>query len=81
MLIFDETMQFRLVFFQRTLWQLIDEAISACVDNKDLAFRWMDKAYQEHSPGIIMLKVDPKYNPIRSDQRFSDLMHRLRIPE
>jgi len=55
--------------------------IYIALGDKDLAFRWMDKAYQEHSPGIIMLKADPKYNPIRSDQRFSDLMHRLRIPE
>jgi TolB-like protein/DNA-binding winged helix-turn-helix (wHTH) protein len=49
--------------------------------DKDLAFAWLDKAYQEHSPGIIMLNVDPKYDPIRSDRRFADLMRRIRIPQ
>jgi TolB-like protein/Tfp pilus assembly protein PilF len=49
--------------------------------DKELAFAWLEKAYKEHSPGIIMLKVDPKYDPIRSDPRFADLMRRIHIPQ
>ena len=49
--------------------------------DKDLAFAWLEKAYAEHSPGIIMMKVDPKYDPLRSDPRFAELMRRIHIPQ
>ena len=55
--------------------------IYIALGDKDLAFTWLDKAYEEHSPTIVMLKVDPKYDPIRSDRRFSALMRRVRIPQ
>jgi tetratricopeptide (TPR) repeat protein len=55
--------------------------IYIALGDKDLAFTWLDKAYEEHSPTIVMLKVDPKYDPIRSDRRFSALMRRIGIPQ
>jgi TolB-like protein/DNA-binding winged helix-turn-helix (wHTH) protein len=55
--------------------------IYIALGDKDLAFAWLDEAYADHSPDIIMLKVDPKYDPARSDRRFADLMRRVRIPQ
>lgn len=55
--------------------------IYIALGDKELAFAWLEKAYQDHSPDIIMLKVDPKYDPVRSDRRFADLMRRIRIPQ
>jgi DNA-binding winged helix-turn-helix (wHTH) protein/TolB-like protein len=44
---------------------------------KDLAFAWLDKAFQERSPWLIHLNVDPRFDPVRSDPRFRDLIRRL----
>jgi TolB-like protein/Tfp pilus assembly protein PilF len=43
----------------------------------DLAFEWLEKAYQERSEWLSWLKVDPKLDSIRSDARFHALMKRV----
>jgi TolB-like protein/DNA-binding winged helix-turn-helix (wHTH) protein/Tfp pilus assembly protein PilF len=45
--------------------------------NKDEAFAWLQKALAEHSFVLLALKVDPAYDPLRSDPRFQDLLRRL----
>lgn len=45
--------------------------------NKDQAFAWLQKAFAEHSIVLLGLKVDPAYDPLRSDPRFQDLLRRL----
>jgi hypothetical protein len=45
--------------------------------NKDEAFAWLQKAFAEHSIVVLALKVDPAYDPLRSDPRFHDLLRRL----
>ena len=42
--------------------------------NKDEAFTWLQKAYLEHSFSLTALKVDPLYDPLRSDPRFQTLL-------
>lgn len=44
--------------------------------DKDRAFEWLEKAYSQHSNVITMLKVDPIYDPLRDDPRFTNLMRR-----
>jgi hypothetical protein len=46
-----------------------------------VAFMWLDKAYENHSPDILLLKTDPTYAPIRSDPRFADLVRRIGLPQ
>jgi len=48
--------------------------------DKDAAFVWLEKAYDEHSEGMITLKRSPTYDKIRSDPRFADLLRRVGIP-
>jgi len=43
---------------------------------KDRAFEWLGKAYEERSHLILYLKTDPFFDPLRSDPRFSDLLNR-----
>jgi tetratricopeptide (TPR) repeat protein len=43
----------------------------------DHAFDWLEKAYAVHSPDITTLKVDPIFKSVRSDPRFTDLLHRI----
>ncbi len=46
---------------------------------KDEAFAWLQKAYLAHSPALTALKVDPLYDPLRSDPRFEELLRRLAL--
>jgi TolB-like protein/uncharacterized membrane protein len=51
------------------------------LNDRDDAFLWLQKAYSEHSPGLTALKVDPLYDPLRSDSRFNVLLLRLGLAE
>lgn len=41
------------------------------------AFVWFERAYQEKSNILQFLKVHPFFDPVRSDPRFKDLVHRV----
>ena len=51
--------------------------ICAGLVEKDKAFEWLEKAYEEHF--IIAIKVHPAYDPLRSDPRFADLLRRMNL--
>jgi eukaryotic-like serine/threonine-protein kinase len=44
---------------------------------KDKAFEWLEKAYEERSIGAP--KVNPIWDPLRSDPRFTDLLRRMNL--
>lgn len=44
---------------------------------KDRAIEQLNKAYEERAGWIINLKVEPLFDPLRSDPRFADLLHRM----
>jgi hypothetical protein len=43
----------------------------------DWALAGLERAFQEHSSGMVKLKVDPRLDPLRGNQRFVDLMRRV----
>jgi TolB-like protein/DNA-binding winged helix-turn-helix (wHTH) protein/Flp pilus assembly protein TadD len=43
----------------------------------DQAFVWLAQAYKEQSYILLLLKVFPFFDPIRTDPRFLDLLHRV----
>jgi TolB-like protein/DNA-binding winged helix-turn-helix (wHTH) protein len=47
-------------------------------DNEQ-AFAWLEKAYQEQSNILGLLKVHPYFDPLRGDPRFKELVHRVRL--
>jgi DNA-binding winged helix-turn-helix (wHTH) protein/TolB-like protein/Tfp pilus assembly protein PilF len=47
---------------------------------KDRAFAALEKAYEERSWGMGMLRVNPVFDPIRSDPRFAALLRRVNLP-
>jgi tetratricopeptide (TPR) repeat protein len=49
--------------------------------NKDRAFAWLNKAYEQRNWCIIYLKVDNVWDPLRSDPRFTDLLRRVGLPQ
>jgi tetratricopeptide (TPR) repeat protein len=56
-------------------------SIYAALGDKDQAFAWLDKADKEHDQFLPRLKVDPRFDNLRSDPRFKDLLRRVRLPE
>ena len=44
---------------------------------KDAAFAWLEKAYEQHSPMMAWLEVDPRFDTLRQEPRFQDLMRRV----
>jgi TolB-like protein/DNA-binding winged helix-turn-helix (wHTH) protein/Tfp pilus assembly protein PilF len=49
--------------------------------NKDEALAWLEKAYSQHSNVLTTLKVDPAFDPLRSDPRFQDLLRRVGLAQ
>jgi len=54
--------------------------IYVALDEKEQAFFWLQKAYQERSGLIPWLKVESKFDPLRSDPRFGNLLSRIGLP-
>jgi len=51
--------------------------IYIALGDKDQAFDWMQKAYEDRSAWLVYLKVDPLFDNVRQDARFTDLMRRV----
>ncbi|HKM89228.1 MAG TPA: hypothetical protein VJX29_01335 [Candidatus Acidoferrales bacterium] len=43
----------------------------------DQAMRWLEKAYEERIDYLVFLNVEPMSDPLRSDPRFQQLLHRI----
>jgi hypothetical protein len=52
----------------------------AGVGDNDQVVRWLEKAYEERSDFLVVLRVEPLFDPFRSDQGFQDLQHRIGLP-
>ncbi len=53
----------------------------AGLGDKEQAFAWLEKAYEERRDRIVWLNVDPLLEPLRSDPRFQDLVRRVGLPQ
>jgi tetratricopeptide (TPR) repeat protein len=53
--------------------------IYAGLGEKDKAFEWLEKGYEERSLAFGDIKVDPAFDPLRSDPRFADLLRRMNL--
>jgi TolB-like protein/Flp pilus assembly protein TadD len=52
--------------------------IYAALGNNDQAMTWLEKSYEERfNPGVLLR---PGFDPLRSDPRFQDLVHRIGLP-
>lgn len=48
---------------------------------KDEAIAWLQKGYEERDFRMTLLSVDTGFDGIRSDPRFVELVHKMRLPE
>jgi Flp pilus assembly protein TadD len=45
------------------------------------AFVWLEKAYQERDPQLTYLKAGRRFEPLREDPRFGQLVRRVGLPD
>jgi non-specific serine/threonine protein kinase len=79
-------------YWQKSLELFLDEAKRtyiqptifarnfASLGDKEQALQWLEKAYAERDSDLVYLRVEPMYDPLRSDLRFADLLRRIGLP-
>jgi hypothetical protein len=45
--------------------------------DKEQTFAWLEKAYQDRTFFLIWLKFEPRFDSLRGDPRFQDLLQRI----
>ncbi|HJT79649.1 MAG TPA: adenylate/guanylate cyclase domain-containing protein [Chthoniobacterales bacterium] len=65
----------------RTGREYIDPVLIAYIymalGDKDQAFMWLEKGFQDKAGDMPWLKIEPKVDPLRGDPRFADLLRRM----
>jgi serine/threonine protein kinase/Tfp pilus assembly protein PilF len=54
--------------------------VYAGLDDKDEAFRLLERGYREHTAGMVYLATDVAWYGMRSDPRYADLLRRMGLP-
>jgi serine/threonine-protein kinase len=49
--------------------------------DEDAALDWLHKACEERSMGVHWLKVEPIWDPLRGDPRFTAVLRELRLSD
>jgi len=47
---------------------------------KEKALSFLERAYEDHNVSLVWLKVHWRYDPLRSDPRYQDLLRRMNFP-
>ena len=55
--------------------------VHAGLGSYDIAFRWLTRAFQERSHWLVWLRLDPRWNGLRPDARFVELVKRMGFPK
>ena len=63
------------------MWPTSIAFIYIGLGDKERAFEWLEKSYEQRGPWLIHLKVDPMFDSLRSDPRFQDLLERMNFPD
>lgn len=55
--------------------------IHLLLEEKDEAFRWYEKAYQDRSQCMPYFGADPRLDSVRTDPRYQDIYRRMKFPQ
>lgn len=55
--------------------------VYAALDETDEAFEWLEKSYQKHEESLCSIGIDHKFNVIRNDPRFKELMKKIGLAQ
>ena len=54
--------------------------VYAALGDREETFAWLQKGFDVYAGGMNLLKRDPALDPLHSDPRFQDLLHRMNFP-
>jgi hypothetical protein len=60
------------------LWDLANAYVAA--DMKEKTFQTLFQGLQTHEPGLLQIRVDPDFDSIREDSRYSELVREIGFP-
>ena len=49
--------------------------------HQEEGLRWLEKAHEQHSNAMTILKVEPIYDPVRKEPKFQELLRRVGLGE
>ena len=79
----DEARRILTELRQRAAQKWVDPGVIALVHielgEKDQAFEWLEKTYEERTQWMLWLKIEPKFDPLRADPRFKALLRRVKL--
>jgi serine/threonine-protein kinase len=76
--VYDELLARSRREYVQPLWFAL---LSAALGRKEEAFEWLERAYDEHDPLLVILKHFRACDPLRDDPRFDALLKRLGFGE
>ena len=59
---------------------MIPALLAAQSDNPERCFFWLDRAFEERSPQLVYLGVDPQFDSVARDPRFQQMLRRVGLP-
>jgi hypothetical protein len=75
----DVLPQLQVLRDRRVLATLDVAAIHTLLGETDLAFECLDKAYRDRDSRLPFVKLDPRFDSLRADARFGDLLRRMNL--
>jgi hypothetical protein len=55
--------------------------VYAGLGSKSSTLEWLEKAYDDRSTWLTWIKVDPRFDIVRDDPRYRDLLRRMNLSE
>jgi hypothetical protein len=51
-----------------------------CLNDKEQAFAWLNRALDSRSPAMPFLRVEPRFDGLRTDLRLANMLRQIRSP-
>ena len=59
---------------------IVEPLLPVGIPDTNAGLDWLERAYDEQSPRIGYLRVDPRVDSVRSHPRFESLLRKTRVP-
>jgi hypothetical protein len=53
----------------------------ACLERKDDALHYLERAYQQREPWLVHLQGDPNFDFLHSDPRYREIVRKMNLPQ